>query len=462
MTPEAPRTPPASPPQTAPSQPSAPQPGAPQPLPGRPIPPGAQQPQTPPPAGGQVPTQGSYPGRPGEYQQPPAGGPPPNGQMPPQGGYPGRPGEYQRPPAGGPQPGYPVPPQGGYQGRPGEYQRPGAPMPPSGAYPPPQGGEYQRPPVAGAPVPSMFPGGNIDDLRRQRRERAEDGGRRVIIQEPGDRTIIREGNRLIIRHDETDRFRQSYGGADFRVQQRGANQVTIIRQPNGEEIVTERDVNGNLIRRIRRDPYGREVILIQNEMPGRPRFPYGYLPRDVMELPPPVIAIPRERYIVDVESASEDDLYEAFSAPPVMPITRAYTLDEIRQSQMLRERVRRVDVDTVTFDSGSWTLAPDQWGALTGIGTAIQRVLQQNPNEIFLVEGYTDAVGADEDNLSLSDRRAETVATILTQRFGIPAENLTTQGYGEQYLKINTQGPERRNRRVTIRRITPLLQGQQR
>ncbi|MGO4570962.1 OmpA family protein [Microvirga sp. 2TAF3] len=323
-------------------------------------------------------------------------------------------------------------------------------------------GEARRAPDRNFQNFDAFQQGRIDDLRNQRRERTEEGGRRVIIEEPGDRTIIREGNRVIIRHDETDRFRRSYGGADIRVQQRGANQVTIIRQPNGEEIVTERDANGNLVRRIRRDPSGHEVILIQNEMPGRPRFPYGYLPRDVMDLPPPVIAIPRERYIVDVESASQDDLYEAFSAPPVMPITRAYTLDEIRQSQMLRERVRRVDVDTVTFDTGSWALSPEQWGALTGIGTAIQRVLTQNPNEIFLVEGYTDAVGSDEDNLTLSDRRAETVATILTQRFNIPAENLTTQGYGEQYLKVNTQGPERRNRRVTIRRITPLLQGERR
>lgn len=48
----------------------------------------------------------------------------------------------------------------------------------------------------------------------------------------------------------------------------------------------------------------------------------------------------------------------------------------------------------------------------------------------------------------------------MSQRFGIPAENLTTQGYGEQYLKVNSQAPERANRRVTIRRITPLLQGQ--
>jgi flagellar motor protein MotB len=48
----------------------------------------------------------------------------------------------------------------------------------------------------------------------------------------------------------------------------------------------------------------------------------------------------------------------------------------------------------------------------------------------------------------------------LTQRFGVPAENLTTQGYGEQYLKVPTQVAERQNRRVTLRRITPLLTGQ--
>ena len=80
---------------------------------------------------------------------------------------------------------------------------------------------------------------------------------------------------------------------------------------------------------------------------------------------------------------------------------------------------------------------------------------------MFLIEGYTDAVGADIDNLSLSDRRAQSVATVLTQNFQVPPENLTTQGYGEQNLKVNTQNASRENRRVTVRRITPLIQQQQ-
>ncbi|MBN8910763.1 MAG: OmpA family protein, partial [Rhizobiales bacterium] len=66
-------------------------------------------------------------------------------------------------------------------------------------------------------------------------------------------------------------------------------------------------------------------------------------------------------------------------------------------------------------------------------------------------------LGSEIDNLSLSDRRAETVAIILTDEFGIPAENLTTQGYGEEYLKEMTDGPSWINRRVGVRRITPLL-----
>ena len=302
----------------------------------------------------------------------------------------------------------------------------------------------------------------IEDLRTQRRERTEEGGRRVIIEEPGNRTIIREGDQVIIRHDETERFRRTYRDADVRVERRGADEeVTIVRRPDGTEIVTVRDEYGNLIRRARREPAGgREVVLIENRRGDRRPRGYGYIEEEVVRLPPPVVRIPREEYVVEVERASQRDLVQAFTAPPVERIERSYTLDEIRRSQPLRERMRRVDLDTITFEFGSWELPEDQIGAMTGIARALQQAIQQNPNEIFLVEGHTDAVGPDEDNLTLSDRRAETVATVLTERFQIPAENLTTQGYGEQYLKVNSQGPEQANRRVTLRRITPLLQGQ--
>ena len=74
------------------------------------------------------------------------------------------------------------------------------------------------------------------------------------------------------------------------------------------------------------------------------------------------------------------------------------------------------------------------------------------------VTGYA-AVAATE---RFAEAGAETVAAILTEEFQVPAENLTTQGYGEQYLKVSTQEASEENRRVTIRRITPLLRGAER
>jgi outer membrane protein OmpA-like peptidoglycan-associated protein len=76
---------------------------------------------------------------------------------------------------------------------------------------------------------------------------------------------------------------------------------------------------------------------------------------------------------------------------------------------------------------------------------------------VFLIEGHTDAVGSESYNLALSDRRAESVALALTEAFRIPPENLIVQGYGESFLKVQTQAAEERNRRATVRRITPLL-----
>ena len=124
--------------------------------------------------------------------------------------------------------------------------------------------------------------------------------------------------------------------------------------------------------------------------------------------------------------------------------------------------MRSVDLDTINFDSGSWALSPDGVERLRSIAAALKQAIQKNPNEVFLIEGHTDAVGSNVDNLSLSDRRAQTVAEVLTRNLGVPAENLTTQGYGEQYLKVQTQDPSRENRRVTLRRITPLLGNQAR
>ena len=118
--------------------------------------------------------------------------------------------------------------------------------------------------------------------------------------------------------------------------------------------------------------------------------------------------------------------------------------------------MRRIDLDDINFAFGSWEITPDQLPKLERLAMAIRRLLDRRPDEI-LSSRVTDAVGSEEDNLSLSDRRAEAVATVLSEQFDVPPENLVTQGYGEQFLKVETQDPERLNRRVALRRVTPFL-----
>ena len=288
----------------------------------------------------------------------------------------------------------------------------------------------------------------IEQLRSERKE--EHIGNRTVIREQT-RTIIRENGRTIIRHDDTDRFR--HGARDVHEERRGNERIVVVERPDGTRITNVYDIDGRLLRRTRWER-GREVILIDNRY-REPRAGFSF----ILKLPPPVVHIPRERYIVEADRADGALLYETLIAPPVMQIERPYTLDEIRYNDALRERMPRIDLDSITFDTGSWEVTPDQARLLEPIAEAMRRAVERNPNEVYMIEGHTDAVGADDDNLSLSDRRAQSVAEILTDDFGIPPENLVTQGYGEQYLKVPTPGPERRNRRVTVRRITPLLAG---
>ena len=304
--------------------------------------------------------------------------------------------------------------------------------------------------------------GDLEAIQKGREQRVEDNGKRLIVQEPNGRVIVKQDNRIIIQHNESERFSR-LPNAQTNKRNDGIVETFYVR-PDGVRVITEVDGGGRLLRRYRRAPDGREFAIIDNRRFVRNvAIGVGITALAVavaINLPPPRVEIPRERYIVEYERATPEDIYEALSAPPIERLERSYSLEEVRYSHLLRERMRRVDLD-ITFATGSAEVTPDQFPKLERLARAIQRVLEKNPEEVYLIEGHTDAVGADIDNLSLSDRRAEAVAQVLTDVFNIPPENLVTQGYGEQFLKVPTQDAERLNRRVALRRVGPLMAEQQ-
>ncbi len=281
-----------------------------------------------------------------------------------------------------------------------------------------------------------------------------------VVEQRGGRIIIDLGGGNVyvesVVPDEGDRL--LYGADNVEVQDLPHGRTrTILHRPNGVDIVTIRDRNGNIIKRSRFLADGREIVLIDNRYPDNGAAPP---PPILNNVPPPRVRIPRDRYVVDLGRASDADIRGALLAPLVQPIARPYTLDEVLRNEQVRAYSPRIDLDTITFDFGSATISDSQMGALYELGQVMEEVIADNPDEVYLIEGHTDAVGSDYDNLILSDQRAEAVATALSQNFDIPPENLVTEGYGEQFLKIDTQGPERRNRRATVRRVTELLQAE--
>ncbi|SMC50186.1 Outer membrane protein OmpA [Fulvimarina manganoxydans] len=258
-----------------------------------------------------------------------------------------------------------------------------------------------------------------------------------------------------IRGDDTSRL--STNAEDQYYERLGGGRVreTIVR-PNGVQVVTITNRYGETIQRSRIMPDGREMVLFYDPYADEGAEPrYYYDPG--ADLPPIDLTIPEDDYIVDIAEPDEALYYRTIVAPPVETVERIYSVDEVRRSKRIRDKVRRIDLSTINFAFGSDAIDQAEVGNLQALAEAISTVIDRNPSETFLVEGHTDAVGSDLANLALSDRRAEAVASALTDYFDIPPENLITQGYGEEFLKVNTDEPSAENRRVTVRRITPLV-----
>ncbi|WCK01134.1 OmpA family protein [Agrobacterium tumefaciens] len=279
------------------------------------------------------------------------------------------------------------------------------------------------------------------------RDRDRDGDAPIILQ---------FGDRVVVRGDDNQRFIRD-GGEPYYERLPGGRVRETVERRDGTQVVTIRNRYGDVIQRSRIDDRGREYVLFYApELMDDPDRDYVY--RDPgLDLPPMRLRIPVTDYIIDTSSDPDRDYYRFLEQPPVEPVERVYSLDEVRYSARIRDKVRRIDLDTITFATGSAEIPMAQARSLRKVADAINKALQKNPAETFLIEGHTDAVGSDESNLVLSDERAASVANVLTDVYGIPPENLATQGYGERYLKVQTLGPEQQNRRVTIRRVTPLV-----
>jgi outer membrane protein OmpA-like peptidoglycan-associated protein len=265
-----------------------------------------------------------------------------------------------------------------------------------------------------------------------------------VVANSGDRVVVDRGNGdLAIWKDDNANLRAP-GVVETTERFADGSTLTTLARPDGSRIVTVRDATGRVLRRDRVNLDGSRVVLIDDTR--------AAAPVEVSQLPPP--RVPELRFVEGSDPALIRALLEQAEQPE---IGRRFSLAQVRQLREVRELAPELASDPITFASGSSAIRPEEAGKLVELARLMNDLIAEDPGELFLIEGHTDAVGSAAYNLALSDRRAETVALALTEFFDVPPENMVVQGYGERFLKVPIATDEPANRRVALRRITWLV-----
>lgn len=129
---------------------------------------------------------------------------------------------------------------------------------------------------------------------------------------------------------------------------------------------------------------------------------------------------------------------------------------DLRRRSDIRRIAPSIDIQAINFEFGSSYIPNNEYWKVENIAQAMRRILRRR-DEVFLIEGHTDAVGSRYNNQLLSERRAQSLKNVLVRHFYVDPRALETAGFGEDYLLVRTQRAEWRNRRVTLRRVTDLI-----
>ena len=268
--------------------------------------------------------------------------------------------------------------------------------------------------------------------------------RNRVVANSGDRVVVDRGNGDLAIWKDDDAVLRAPGVVETQQRFDDGSTLTVLDRPDGTQIITVRDATGRVLRRDRVDVNGRRFPIIDDTR--------NYEPVQVSRLPQPRV---RElRFVDGTDPAMIRALLDEAEQPD---LGRSFSLAQVRDIRQLRGLAPELTTDPITFASASSAISPEQAGRLARLAELMRGMIADNPREVFLIEGHTDAVGGAAYNLALSDRRAESVALALSGIFGVPPENMVVQGYGESDLKVATTADEPQNRRVALRRITWLV-----
>ena len=127
--------------------------------------------------------------------------------------------------------------------------------------------------------------------------------------------------------------------------------------------------------------------------------------------------------------------------------TRSLSLGEREEVAQLAANKPKIDLE-IRFDYNSADISKTSVQAVQELGKALSDASLKGST--FVVAGHTDAIGGEEYNQGLSERRADTIKKYLTEKYGINGSDLVTVGYGKTKPKDANAPMDPANRRVQV------------
>jgi outer membrane protein OmpA-like peptidoglycan-associated protein len=127
--------------------------------------------------------------------------------------------------------------------------------------------------------------------------------------------------------------------------------------------------------------------------------------------------------------------------------TRSLSLGEREEIAEIASTKSKIDLE-IQFDYNSAAIRTSSMPAVQELGKALSNASLKGST--FVVAGHTDAIGGEQFNQGLSERRADTIKRYLTEKFGINGSDLVTVGYGKSKPKDPSAPMDPVNRRVQV------------
>ncbi len=124
-------------------------------------------------------------------------------------------------------------------------------------------------------------------------------------------------------------------------------------------------------------------------------------------------------------SASKDGYFSKEVAVPTKHITKSDTI--IKDIELEKIPQKPITIKNIYFDFDKWDVTE---ASQKSLDTTLLKLLKDNPQLMIEIGTHTDSKGTDKYNITLSQKRAESMMSYLISQ-GIDKTHLTAKGYGE-------------------------------